>query len=249
MRSPGHPPQTSPLTRNAAPARPTTSLARARSKMSALPIPLQQPRAAARPAGRRLRCVTAASAAVGRVPDMDKRNFMVRTRACAHSRATRRRARSPPPADAPLCALAARTCCWWAPSACPACRWWAGSPTSLCRPSTWPSVPGRPRPAAARGSRVARAAGGGGGQVAKDALGDAVTQKKWLATHLPGDRQLTQGLKARAVAAARRVGWRQPGRGCCLLLVRPTADPAAPPRRACCVRATDLVRRRATPRT
>jgi len=40
--------------------------------------------------------------------------------------------------------------------------------------------------------------GGGGGQAAKDANGDAIKSKKWLSTHLPGDRQLTQGLKVRA---------------------------------------------------
>lgn len=42
------------------------------------------------------------------------------------------------------------------------------------------------------------AGGGGGGQPAKDALGNDVTSAKWLATHQPGARELTQGLK---------VGW------------------------------------------
>jgi hypothetical protein len=59
-----------------------------------------------------------------------------------------------------------------------------------------------------------RAGGGGGGQAAKDANGDAVKSKKWLATHLPGDRQLTQGLKARARSGGRpcaRVGRRAGG--------------------------------------
>eukprot|EP00798_Chlamydomonas_sp_ICE-L_P016075 gene16075-22213_t len=38
-------------------------------------------------------------------------------------------------------------------------------------------------------------AGGGGGTVAKDALGDSVTLTSWLKTHPTGDRNLTQGLK------------------------------------------------------
>nr|AAW79307.1 chloroplast cytochrome b6 [Acetabularia acetabulum] len=37
--------------------------------------------------------------------------------------------------------------------------------------------------------------GGAGGQVAKDALGNDVTQTSWLTTHKPGDRSLAQGLK------------------------------------------------------
>ncbi|KAJ4980318.1 hypothetical protein NE237_031155 [Protea cynaroides] len=37
--------------------------------------------------------------------------------------------------------------------------------------------------------------GSGGGTVAKDALGNDVYADKWLATHGPGDRTLTQGLK------------------------------------------------------
>lgn len=37
--------------------------------------------------------------------------------------------------------------------------------------------------------------GGAGGQAAKDALGNDVTVKSWLATHQKGDRSLTQGLK------------------------------------------------------
>jgi cytochrome b6-f complex iron-sulfur subunit len=37
--------------------------------------------------------------------------------------------------------------------------------------------------------------GGAGGQAAKDALGNDVTTKSWLATHQKGDRSLTQGLK------------------------------------------------------
>jgi cytochrome b6-f complex iron-sulfur subunit len=47
-----------------------------------------------------------------------------------------------------------------------------------------------------------RAGGGGGGQAAKDANGDVVKSKKWLATHMPGDRQLSQGLKARTRGVA-----------------------------------------------
>lgn len=35
----------------------------------------------------------------------------------------------------------------------------------------------------------------GGGQVAKDALGNDVVADAWLANHGPGDRTLTQGLK------------------------------------------------------
>jgi cytochrome b6-f complex iron-sulfur subunit len=43
---------------------------------------------------------------------------------------------------------------------------------------------------------VPKSAGGaGGGQAAKDALGNDVTEKGWLATHQPGARELTQGLK------------------------------------------------------
>ncbi|GHP03253.1 Cytochrome b6-f complex iron-sulfur subunit 1 [Pycnococcus provasolii] len=40
--------------------------------------------------------------------------------------------------------------------------------------------------------------GGGGGSVAKDALGDDVTTKKWLSTHGAGARELVQGLKGDA---------------------------------------------------
>ena len=40
--------------------------------------------------------------------------------------------------------------------------------------------------------------GGGGGLTAKDALGDDVTLKSWMANHKPGDRQLVQGLKGDA---------------------------------------------------
>jgi len=40
--------------------------------------------------------------------------------------------------------------------------------------------------------------GGGGGSVAKDALGDDVTTKKWLSTHGVGARELVQGLKGDA---------------------------------------------------
>jgi len=39
------------------------------------------------------------------------------------------------------------------------------------------------------------AGGGGGGQVAKDALGNDVTETGWLATHKAGDHSLVQGLK------------------------------------------------------
>lgn len=37
--------------------------------------------------------------------------------------------------------------------------------------------------------------GGAGGQAAKDALGNDVTVKSWLATHAPNTRALTQGLR------------------------------------------------------
>jgi len=37
--------------------------------------------------------------------------------------------------------------------------------------------------------------GGAGGQAAKDALGNDVRVADWVATHKPGDRSLTQGLK------------------------------------------------------
>lgn len=39
--------------------------------------------------------------------------------------------------------------------------------------------------------------GSGGGQAAKDALGNDVKSNAWLATHQKGDRSLTQGLKVR----------------------------------------------------
>ena len=39
--------------------------------------------------------------------------------------------------------------------------------------------------------------GGGGGQAAKDALGNDVTAVGWLQTHPKGDHSLTQGLKVR----------------------------------------------------
>lgn len=59
-------------------------------------------------------------------------------------------------------------------------------------------VPGpAPRPASSPAPSVSSAGGGGGGQAAKDALGDIVKSKKWLSTHQPGARELTQGLKAR----------------------------------------------------
>eukprot|EP01025_Chloroclados_australasicus_P028765 TRINITY_DN284_c2_g1_i3.p2 TRINITY_DN284_c2_g1~~TRINITY_DN284_c2_g1_i3.p2 ORF type:complete len:217 (+),score=26.78 TRINITY_DN284_c2_g1_i3:121-771(+) len=37
--------------------------------------------------------------------------------------------------------------------------------------------------------------GSGGGQTAKDALGNDIKQSTWLQTHKPGDRSLAQGLK------------------------------------------------------
>ncbi|KAJ6379170.1 hypothetical protein OIU76_015893 [Salix suchowensis] len=37
--------------------------------------------------------------------------------------------------------------------------------------------------------------GGGGGTVAKDALGNDIVAEQWLKTHGPGDRTLSQGLK------------------------------------------------------
>lgn len=40
--------------------------------------------------------------------------------------------------------------------------------------------------------------GGSGGQIAKDALGDDVTVKGWLASHQGGARELVQGLKGDA---------------------------------------------------
>lgn len=39
------------------------------------------------------------------------------------------------------------------------------------------------------------AGGAGGGQVAKDALGNDIKESAWLKTHAAGDRQLAQGLK------------------------------------------------------
>lgn len=42
--------------------------------------------------------------------------------------------------------------------------------------------------------------GGAGGQAAKDALGNDVTQAEWLKTHKPGDHSLVQGLKVRFMA-------------------------------------------------
>ena len=42
---------------------------------------------------------------------------------------------------------------------------------------------------------MCRTGGGGGGIVAKDALGNDVIASEWLKTHGPGDRTLTQGLK------------------------------------------------------
>jgi hypothetical protein len=44
--------------------------------------------------------------------------------------------------------------------------------------------------------------GGGGGQVAKDALGNDVKATTWLASHPIGDRSLAQGLKVRWAAGA-----------------------------------------------
>ena len=40
-----------------------------------------------------------------------------------------------------------------------------------------------------------RVGGSGSGEVAKDALGNDVKASSWLATHQPGDRSLSQGLK------------------------------------------------------
>jgi len=39
------------------------------------------------------------------------------------------------------------------------------------------------------------AGGGGGGQIAKDALGNDIKASEWLKTHPAGDRNLSQGLK------------------------------------------------------
>lgn len=44
-------------------------------------------------------------------------------------------------------------------------------------------------------SIINRSGGAGGGQVAKDALGNDVIAEVWLKNHGPGDRTLTQGLK------------------------------------------------------
>jgi hypothetical protein len=50
-----------------------------------------------------------------------------------------------------------------------------------------------------------RSGGGGGGrQAAKNALGQPIKAAEWLATHQPGDRQLTQGLQARRGARVAR---------------------------------------------
>ncbi len=50
-----------------------------------------------------------------------------------------------------------------------------------------------------------RSGGGGGGrQAAKNALGQPIKAAEWLATHQPGDRQLTQGLQARRSARVAR---------------------------------------------
>jgi hypothetical protein len=43
-----------------------------------------------------------------------------------------------------------------------------------------------------------RLGGGGGGTVAKDALGNDIVAEQWLNTHGPGDRTLSQGLKVLA---------------------------------------------------
>jgi len=40
-----------------------------------------------------------------------------------------------------------------------------------------------------------RSGGGGGGTIAKDAIGNDVIAEQWLKEHGPGDRTLTQGLK------------------------------------------------------
>lgn len=40
-----------------------------------------------------------------------------------------------------------------------------------------------------------RSGNAGGGQVAKDKLGNDVLAEEWLKTHGPNDRTLTQGLK------------------------------------------------------
>jgi cytochrome b6-f complex iron-sulfur subunit len=42
------------------------------------------------------------------------------------------------------------------------------------------------------------AGGGGGGVIARDALGQDVTAEGWLATHLPGSRELVEGIKGDA---------------------------------------------------
>jgi hypothetical protein len=45
-----------------------------------------------------------------------------------------------------------------------------------------------------------RLGGGGGGTVAKDALGNDIVVEQWLKTHGPGDRTLSQGLKVLAAS-------------------------------------------------
>ncbi|KAF7836783.1 Cytochrome b6-f complex iron-sulfur subunit, chloroplastic [Senna tora] len=46
-----------------------------------------------------------------------------------------------------------------------------------------------------------RSGGGSGGTIAKDAIGNDVVATEWLKSHGPGDRTLTQGLKANCLLA------------------------------------------------
>lgn len=86
-------------------------------------------------------------------------------------------------------------------------------------------------------TRARRPPGGGGGTAAKDALGDVVKKAKWLSTHLAGDRELTQGLKARCGAAlAPAAGARRTGNGSTEMIAHVTRAPRgcrAPPPPGC----------------
>jgi cytochrome b6-f complex iron-sulfur subunit len=45
---------------------------------------------------------------------------------------------------------------------------------------------------------VPKVSGGGGGVIARDAVGQDVTYDGWLSTHLPGSRELVEGIKGDA---------------------------------------------------
>lgn len=132
-------------------------------------------------------------------------------------------ASQPSPSHWRLVPCPCRTCCCWALLAPPLWAWPAPTPCSscppgvplllarqlhtgpharlparhqpacrlacaACRPPVWPALPHSP---------ACSAGGGGGGTVAKDALGNDVKASSWLKTHPAGDRSLSQGLKAR----------------------------------------------------